>query len=47
VTETRERGRKKLLDGLEETAGYRELKEEVLDRLRGELAFEEAMDLYE
>jgi hypothetical protein len=41
----RGRRRRKLLDDFNERRGYSHLKEEALDRLCGELALEEALDL--
>ena len=45
VTKRRGRRRRQLLHDLNEKKGYRKLQEESLDRICGELAFEEAVDL--
>jgi len=45
VTGRRGRRRRKLLDDLKERRGYSHLKEKAPDRLCGELALEEALDL--
>jgi len=45
VTGKRGRRRRKLLDDLMERRGYSHLKEEALDRICGQLALEEALDL--
>jgi hypothetical protein len=45
VTERLGRRHKQLLDYLTQTTEYLKLKEVTFDRLRGELALEEAMDL--
>ena len=45
VTERRWRSRKQLLHDLQEKKGYRKLQEESLDRVCGELAFDEVVDL--
>jgi hypothetical protein len=45
VTERRGRRRKQPLHDLKEKKGYRKLQEESLDRICGELAFEEVVDL--
>jgi len=45
VTGRQGRRRRKLLDNLKERRGYSHLKEEALDRICGELALEEALDL--
>ena len=45
VTGRQGRRRRKLLDNLKERRGYSPFKEDVLDRLCGQLALEEASDL--
>jgi hypothetical protein len=45
VTGRQGRRHRKLLDDLEERRGYSHLKEEALDRICGELALEEVLDL--
>jgi hypothetical protein len=45
VAERRGRSCKHLLDEIKENKGHGKLKEEALDRICGELAFEEAMAL--
>jgi hypothetical protein len=45
VTGRRGRRRRKLLNDLQERRGYSHLKEEAMDRIFGELALEEALDL--
>jgi hypothetical protein len=45
VAGRRGRRRRKLLDDLNERRGYSHLKEEALDRIRGQLALDEALGL--
>jgi hypothetical protein len=45
VAGRRRKRRTKLLDDLKERRGYSHLKEEALDRMNGELALEEVLDL--
>ena len=45
VVRRRGRRRKKLLDYLKDRRGYCHLKEEILDRVNGEIALEESLDL--